>query len=227
MEIQNIKGGCTGTSGWLRDRTAEQRMGSGLGRSRSAAQRLWPGGIVVPKCSRCSVSWANNPHQRVSNSLGLGPLDQLQTFSRKTSKLHTLRCTTCSSCKFKSTCTHMTLQMHARVPRPVSGFLATELWLLSGHFTNCANLSTHIPPQGQHLAQDGAGRTLHAQSCNGSCRGCVDCSAWNGRFVLDREEALRSDPVKSEVVKKNLLGEAPHCALGWWYCQISGVDWEK
>lgn len=42
--------------------------------------------------------------------------------------------------------------MHARIPRPVPGFLAMERWLLPGHPTSCAILSTHIPPQGQHLA---------------------------------------------------------------------------
>lgn len=39
------------------------------------------------------VSWANNPDQHVSNFLGLEPLDQLRTFPRKMSKLHTLKCT--------------------------------------------------------------------------------------------------------------------------------------
>lgn len=100
--IQTIKSGCSGTSCWLRDGGAGQLMGSGQRKSprppegKSVAQWLWPGGIVVPQRQplhrRRAVSWANNLGQRVSNSLGLGPFYQVQTFPRKMFKLHTLRC---------------------------------------------------------------------------------------------------------------------------------------
>lgn len=99
--IQTIKSGCSGTSGWLRDGRAGQLMRSGPRKSprppegKSVAQWLarWDRG--PPKAAAAPSprgSWSNNLGQRVSNSLGLGPLYQVQTFPREMCKLHTLRC---------------------------------------------------------------------------------------------------------------------------------------
>lgn len=61
------------------------------------AQFLWPGGFVVPKCS-CYTVTTGFLGQTTQASMyqtfwGLEPLDQLRTFSRKMSKLYTLKCT--------------------------------------------------------------------------------------------------------------------------------------
>ena len=122
---------------------------------KSVARWLWPGGIVVSQRQllhrRRAVSWANTWASVFQIVWALDPFTRYRPSPGKRSDcthlsvLHAIL-------KFESTRTHTTLQMHARIPSPVPGFLATERWLLSGHPTSCAILPTHIPPQGQHLA---------------------------------------------------------------------------
>lgn len=118
-----------GEGGWkfriLRVDVAEPRVGCGKagkdrrwgpGRERACGLRRagrwpssWPGGIVVPRCSRCTIALEFLGQTTRANVFQtLWALDQLQSFPRKMSKLHTFRCTTRHSFKCESMCTHTT-----------------------------------------------------------------------------------------------------------------------
>ena len=160
MEVQTMKNGCSGTSGWWRDGGAGRLMGVRAETRARGRQRAspWPGGCGQvgswsPKGSRCTVA-----AQFLGQTPGpacfklSGPWTPLPGTDLPQENVQIAHLGVLHAIKFESTRTHTTLQMHARIPRPVPRFLATERWLLSGHPTSCAILPTHIPPQGQHLA---------------------------------------------------------------------------
>lgn len=175
------------------------------------AQFLWPGGFVVPKCSCYTVTtgflgqttqanmyhtfWAFNPWTSYGPSPGKCPNCTHLVYTH--------------SYEYESTGVHMILQ-YSRISRPIPRFLANERCPGCYLVTSCSNLSTHGPPEGctsrlRCSRQDFACVKLQRILLRLHRLHSLESKIGSGQ----RRHLKRSDPAKSEVLKRNPVAAVP------------------